>query len=37
MHLALAEEMQQFERPMPLMDEYDSLLTHTTTRNQMIQ
>ena len=35
--LALAAEMQQFERPMPLMDEYDSLLTHTTTRKQVIQ
>jgi hypothetical protein len=26
--LALAEELQQFERPMPVMDEYDALLNH---------
>jgi hypothetical protein len=28
--LALAEELIQFERPMPVMDEYDLLLKDTT-------
>jgi len=27
--LALAEELAQFERPMPVMDDYDLLLTGT--------
>jgi hypothetical protein len=27
--LALAEELVQFERPMPVMDEYDLLLSDT--------
>jgi hypothetical protein len=27
---ALAEELQQYERPMPVMDNYDLLLTSTT-------
>ena len=28
--VALAEELLQFERPMPVMDEYDLLLANTT-------
>ena len=28
--MALAEELRQFERPMPVMDEYDSLLTYSS-------
>ena len=28
--IALAEELAQFERPMPVMDEYDLLLANTT-------
>jgi len=28
--VALAEELRQFERPMPVMDDYDLLLTNTT-------
>jgi hypothetical protein len=28
--VALAEELLPFERPMPVMDDYDLLLTHTT-------
>jgi hypothetical protein len=28
--VALAEELQQFERPMPVMDNYDLLLANTT-------
>jgi transposase len=36
--LALAEELQQFERPMPVMDEYDALLSHQpTSRKEVIQ
>ncbi len=36
--LALAEELQQFERPMPVMDEYDSLLSlQPTSRKEVIQ
>jgi transposase len=36
--LALAEELRQFEGPMPVMDEYNSLLSHrTTSRNEVIQ
>jgi hypothetical protein len=36
--LALAEELQQFERPMPVMDEYDALLSHQpTSRKEIIQ
>ena len=37
--LALAEEFHQFERPMPVMDEYDSLLSHPVTarRKEVIQ
>jgi transposase len=36
--LALAEELRQFERPMPVMDEYDSLLSHKPApRKQVIQ
>jgi hypothetical protein len=26
--LALTEELKEFDRPMPVMDEYDSLLTY---------
>ena len=29
-HAALAEELLQFERPMPVMDNYDLLLANTT-------
>jgi hypothetical protein len=36
--LALAEGLRQFERPMPVMDEYDSLLSHKATpRKEVIQ
>jgi hypothetical protein len=28
--ITLAEELRQFERPMPVMDDYDLLLTNTT-------
>lgn len=36
--LALAEELQQFERPMPVMDEYDSLLSYSSMlRKEVIQ
>jgi hypothetical protein len=36
--LALAEELRQFERPMPVMDEYDSLLSHKPApRKEVIQ
>jgi hypothetical protein len=36
--LALAEELQQFERPMPVMDEYDALLCHQpTSQKEVIQ
>jgi transposase len=36
--LALAEELRQFERPMPVMDEYDSLLTYSSLlRREVIQ
>ena len=36
--LALAEELNQFERPMPVMDEYDSLLSYQpASRKQVIQ
>ena len=36
--LALAEELQQFDRPMPVMDEYDSLLSYQpTSRKEVIQ
>jgi hypothetical protein len=36
--LALAEELQQFERLMPVMDEYDALLSHQpTSRKEVIQ
>jgi hypothetical protein len=27
--MRLAEELEQFERPMPVMDEYDRLLSRT--------
>jgi hypothetical protein len=36
--LVLAEELRQFERPMPVMDEYDSLLSHPpAARKEVIQ
>jgi hypothetical protein len=37
--IALSEELAQFERPMPVMDEYDLLLKGTTgdTRTRMTQ
>ena len=33
--IALAEELAEFERPMPVMDEYDLLLNDTTGRHPM--
>lgn len=34
--LDLAEELRQFERPMPVMDEYDSLLSHLPTSGKVV-
>jgi transposase len=34
--LALAEELKQFERPLPVMDEYDSLLSHYPESHQEV-
>ncbi len=34
--LALAEDLRQFERPMPVMDEYDSLLSHLPMPSQEV-
>ena len=36
-HLAVADELRQFERPMPVMDEYDALLSLSSARKLVIQ